>query len=145
MQNEYFSLWVGKWTSAIDWTAAVMGAHLSATLSSFSRSLSYTIPMTFDQARRLDVEALMLENDINKYFGQSVTYYFGEEYFSIRNEAYDDMLWVVLGWLESIQFISVHGQRHYSSRRETADTKRDWHAQQFIPAFAHRARVFYEA
>jgi hypothetical protein len=144
MQTEFFSLWLGKWTTAIDWTAAVMGTHLSATLSSFSRSLSYTMPGTFDRTRKLDVDAQMMENEINKYFGQSVAYYFGEEYFSIRNQAYDDMLWVVLGWLESIQFIAAHAERHYSANGDAADGRSAWHAQQFVPAFAHRARVFYK-
>ncbi|KAF2678918.1 glycoside hydrolase family 76 protein [Lentithecium fluviatile CBS 122367] len=144
MQTVYFSLWLGKWTTAIDWTAAVMGTHLSATLSSLSRSLSYTMPGTFDMTRKLDVEAQMVENEINKYFGQSTAYYFGEDYFGIRNQAYDDILWVVLGWLESIQFIQAHSRSHHPPKGEGVDGKGDWHAQQFIPAFAHRARVFYE-
>lgn len=144
MQQEYFSLWLGKWTTAIDWTAAVMGTFLSATLSSLSHSLPYTMPGTFDKSRKLDVEAQMVENEINKYFGQSIAYYFGEDHFAIRNQAYDDMLWVVLGWLESIQFINSHSKNHYPPSREAPDGKGEWHAQQFIPAFAHRARVFYE-
>jgi len=144
MQNEYFSLWLGKWTSAIDWTAAVMGTHLSATLSSFSHSLTYTMPRTFDQTRKLDVEAQIVENEINKYFAQSITYYFGEDYLSIRNQAYDDILWVVLGWLQSIQFITAHGESRYPPSGDAAHGKSNWHARQFIPAFAHRARVFYE-
>ena len=144
MQNSYFSLWLGKWTTAIDWTAAVTGTHLSAALSSFSRSLSYTMPGILDRVGKLDVKAQLLENEINKYFSQSITYYFGEEYFSIRNQAYDDMLWVVLGWLESVQFINGHTKRHHPRVSKTSDRVDEWHAQQFIPAFAHRARVFYE-
>jgi hypothetical protein len=46
-------------------------------------------------------------------------------------------VWVVLEWLESLQFIKSHANSHYASGDE-------WHAQQFTPAFAHRARVFYE-
>lgn len=144
MQTEYFSLWLGKWTTAIDWTAAVMGTYISATLSSLSHSLSYTMPGTFDKTRKLDVEAQMVENEINKYFGQSVAYYFGEDYFAIRNQAFDDMLWVVLGWLESIQFINAHAQTHYPPSTEAPGGEGKWHALQFIPPFAHRARVFYE-
>jgi hypothetical protein len=41
----------------------------------------------------------------------------------------------VLEWLESLQFITSHSESHYNGQ---------WHAQQFAPAFAHRARVFYE-
>lgn len=34
MQDQYFSVWLGKYTTAIDWTAAVMSTYVSATLSS---------------------------------------------------------------------------------------------------------------
>jgi hypothetical protein len=144
MQDEYFTLWLGKWTSAIDWTAAVMGTHLSAALYSLSHSLTYTMPGTFDKSRKLDVEAQMVENEVNKYFAQSTTYYFGEDYFAIRNQAYDDILWVVLGWLESIQFINAHSESHYPTTSERPMEESEWHGRQFTPAFAHRARVFYE-
>ncbi|KAJ4351814.1 uncharacterized protein N0V89_007158 [Didymosphaeria variabile] len=141
MQDQYFSLWLGKWTTAIDWTAAVVGTDLAATLSSLSRSLSYTVLGTFDKTQKLDVKAQMVESEINKYFGHLITYYFGQDYFSIRMQAYDDMLWVVLGWLEAIQLIKTHSERHYP---DNGNERGAWHAQQFIPAFAHRARVFYE-
>ncbi|KAL5418953.1 hypothetical protein PMIN03_000795 [Paraphaeosphaeria minitans] len=141
MQTQYFSLWLGKWATAIDWTAAVTGTHLAATLRSLSDSLSYTMPGTFDKNGKLDVEAQVVESEVNKYFGHLITYYFGQDYFAIRMEAFDDMLWVVLGWLEVIQLINTHSKKHYS---DDGHGKRAWHAQQFIPAFAHRARVFYE-
>ncbi|ORY06401.1 hypothetical protein BCR34DRAFT_604246 [Clohesyomyces aquaticus] len=144
MQNFYFSLWLGKWTTAIDWTAAVMGTHVSAALYSLSHSLPYTMPGTFDKDRKIDVEAQMIENEINKYFGHVITYYFGEDHFAIRNQAYDDMLWVVLGWLESIQFINGHSDMHYPASPDRAAGESDWHGKQFAPAFAHRARVFYD-
>ena len=140
MQKTYFSLWLGKYTTAIDWTAAVMATHVSATLASLSRSRSYTMPGTFDRSNKLDVEAQMIENEINKYFGQVLSYYFGEDHFAIRLQAYDDILWVVLGWLESIQSIESHSAEHYSLDPSIPE----WHAHQFIPAFAHRARIFYE-
>lgn len=144
MQSSYFSIWLGKYTTAIDWTAAVMSTHVSATLASLSRSLTYTMPGTFDKSKNLDVEAQMVENEINKYIGQIATYYFGEDHFAIRMQAYDDILWVVLGWLESILFIEGHSAGHYASSPQRGSTIPDWHARQFIPAFAHRARVFYE-
>jgi hypothetical protein len=143
MQDHYFAVWLGKYTTAIDWTAAVMSTYVSATLSTLSRSLSYTMPGTFDKSRKLDVEAQMVENEINKYFAQTTSYYFGEDHFAIRMQAFDDMLWVVLGWLESTQFIESHSVGHYKSSSGLGGGK-DWHASQFIPAFAHRARVFYE-
>ncbi|KAG9200060.1 hypothetical protein G6514_007657 [Epicoccum nigrum] len=98
------------------------------------------MPGTFDRSNKLDVEAQMIENEINKYFGQISSYYFGEDHFAIRMQAYDDILWVVLGWLESIQSIESHSAEHYL----LDPTIPDWHARQFIPAFAHRARIFYE-
>ncbi|KAF3035537.1 hypothetical protein E8E12_002174 [Didymella heteroderae] len=144
MQSSYFSIWLGKYTTAIDWTAAVMATHVSATLASLSRSLTYTMPGTFDKSKNLDVEAQMVENEINKYFGQITTYYFGEDHFAIRMQAYDDILWVVLGWLESIQFIEGHSADHYASGSDRESAVPGYHARQFIPAFAHRARIFYE-
>ena len=144
MQSSYFSIWLGKYTTAIDWTAAVMATHVSATLASLSRSLTYTMPGTFDKSKHLDVEAQMVENEINRYFGQLSTYYFGEDHFAIRMQAYDDILWVVLGWLESVQFIEGHSAGHYTSSSQRNAVIPEWHARQFIPAFAHRARIFYE-
>lgn len=119
MQEQYFSLWLGKWTTAIDWTAAVFCTYISATLSTLSN-----VTLTLDT-----------DNEINKYFAQTTAFYYGEEAFAIRMQAYDDMLWVVLEWLESVKFIRSHA----STGRHA-----EWHGRQFIPAFAHRARVFYE-
>jgi hypothetical protein len=141
MQDHYFAVWLGKYTTAIDWTAAVMNTYVSATLSSLSRSISYTMPGTFDKARKLDVESQLVENEINKYFSQITSYYFGEDHFAIRMQAFDDMLWVVLGWLEATRFIEGHSTEHYMPDDLGG---KEWHASQFIPAFAHRARVFYE-
>ncbi|KAF2439690.1 glycoside hydrolase family 76 protein [Karstenula rhodostoma CBS 690.94] len=141
MQDQYFSLWLGKWTTSIDWTAAVTGTHLAATLRSLSASFPYTMRGAFEKTRKPDVEAQMVESEINKYFGHLITYYFGQDYFAIRMQAFDDMLWVVLGWLEAIHLINTHSEKHYP---EGGHGKRAWHAHQFIPAFAHRARVFYE-
>lgn len=147
MQDEYFTLWLGKWTTAIDWTAAVMGTYLAATLSSLSQSVDYTVPGIFHKSSRLDGDAQMVENEVNKYFAQSISYYFGEDYFAIRMQAFDDMLWVVLGWLESIQFIESHSDTHYPASDLDGKTKgksADWYGSQFTPSFGHRARVFYE-
>jgi hypothetical protein len=141
MQDHYFSVWLGKYTTAIDWTAAVMSTYVSATLSSLSHSLSYTMPGTFDKSRKLDVEAQMVENEINKYFAQTTAYYFGEDAFAIRMQAFDDMLWVVLGWLQATDFIESHSVGHYTASNIG---EKKWHASQFVPAFAHRARIFYE-
>jgi hypothetical protein len=138
MQVQYFSLWLGKWSSAIDWTSAVLNTLVFSTLCSFSRSIDYGKATTGDGS---GIKAQMEEDEINMYFGQTTAAYYGEEAFSIRYQAYDDILWLVLEWLESIKFIELHSITH-----QTSDDKKRarWHAQQFVPAFSHRARVFYE-
>ena len=78
-----------------------------------------------------------------------MAYYFGEDAFAIRNQAYDDMLWVVLGWLESVKFIRSHSERHYCPipthhQDEKNSGPGPWQGAQFISAFAHRARIFYD-
>lgn len=45
------------------------------------------------------------------------------------------MLWVVLGWLESVKFIRSHCERSPAKL---------WHGHQFITPYAHQAHVFYE-
>ena len=41
MQTNHFQLWVGKWPDSIDWTGAVLGTYVSATLFSLSRAMPY--------------------------------------------------------------------------------------------------------
>jgi hypothetical protein len=147
MQSHFFELWQGTWPRAIDWTAAVMGTHVSATLSTFTKSLDYTVPYTTAAgADALNAEAQAHENFINRYLTQLTSFYFGENAFSLRMQAYDDMLWVVLGWLESVKLIGLHMDRHYTpiSSSATAHNSSTWYAAQFIPSFAHRARLFYD-
>lgn len=122
MQSHFYELWIGTWPSAIDWTAAVINTHVSALLGTVSRA---DPAETQHDTRFSEV--------VHRYFSHNIAYYFGENAFQIRNEAYDDMLWVVLGWLETIRFIN--------DRNETDSS---WHGTQFVPAFAHRARIFYD-
>ena len=147
MQSHFFELWQGTWPRAIDWTAAVMGTHISATLATYTKSLDYVVPYTAaGGAGSLDAEAQWRENLINRYLTQLTSFYFAENAFSLRAQAYDDMLWVVLGWLESVKLISLHMDRHYNHLSSSAGVYNSstWYAAQFIPPFAHRARVFYE-
>lgn len=145
MQSHYFRIWPGIWPTAIDWTAAVMGTQVSATLFAITDSLGHKTQdedcIDFQQSRRH-------ENIINQYFTQIASFYHGENAFSLRTQAYDDMLWVVLGWLESVKFIHRHSELHYTSRHPTSASEGAntsiWYAQQFTPQFAHRARVFYD-
>ncbi|CAD6568596.1 MAG: hypothetical protein ASARMPREDX12_001589 [Alectoria sarmentosa] len=137
MENHFFAVSHGTWPQAIDWTAAVMGTQVSATLSamtSYAQKLESSSPLPADEARDH-------ENLINRYFTQITSFYFGENAFALRTQAYDDMLWVVLGWLETIKFIKLHSSLHYTS---SYDNNATWYATQFIPQYAHRARLFYD-
>lgn len=150
MQEHFFEVWQATWPRAIDWTAAVMGTHISATLSSISdfkadhfKGMDY-----YDNSKR-SVARRNRENLINKYFTQITSFYFGENAFSLRTQAFDDMLWVVLGWLESIKFINLHSQRGHKTTKDVGALKghpktSNWYGRQFIPQFAHRARLFYD-
>ncbi|KAF2093711.1 Six-hairpin glycosidase [Rhizodiscina lignyota] len=153
MQTRYFELWLGTWPESIDWTGAVMGTYISAALNSLTRSLGYSLPATSPQSfEDLHIKAVAekwrIENEINRYFTHGIGYYFGENAFAIRMQAFDDMLWVVLGWLEAIKFVQVHAQTHYDWEnlgQETEERGSDrWYGEQFLPAFAHRARIFYD-
>lgn len=64
------------------------------------------------------------------------------------------MLWVVLGWIEAVKFVREHADRHYlrdgavdasrpPSRLRKALESKPWHGKQWVPAFAHRARIFW--
>lgn len=56
------------------------------------------------------------------------------------------MLWVVLGWLESVKFIKSHSDRQ-NPENDTGDSRgrpKLWHGHQFVKTFAHRAHVFYD-
>lgn len=120
MQCRFYELWIGTWPTSIDWTGAVVNTGVSAALETIAKASNATDGDHYSET-------------IDKYFSHNIAYYFGEDAFSIRNEAYDDILWVVLGWLESIRFIEY---RNY--------TKSSWHGTQFIPAFSHRARLFWD-
>lgn len=137
MESHFFTVALGTWPQAIDWTAAVMGTQVSATLSamtSYAQPLKSSSPLSIDEARDH-------ENLINRYFTQITSFYFGENAFALRTQAYDDMLWVVLGWLEAIKFIKLHSSLHYTS---SYDDNATWYASQFVPQYAHRARLFYD-
>ncbi|KAL8964780.1 MAG: hypothetical protein Q9183_004222 [Haloplaca sp. 2 TL-2023] len=147
MQSHFYTIWQGQWPSAIDWTAAVMGTQVSATLAAISETWRYR---QRPHHRRSSVDQER-ENMINRYFTQITSFYFGENAFSLRTQAYDDMLWVVLGWLESIKFINMHSDLHYLRADDVSEPAQAqqrnttlWYAQQFIPQFAHRARLFYD-
>ncbi|KAI1205419.1 glycoside hydrolase family 76 protein [Annulohypoxylon truncatum] len=154
MQTDYFAPWLGTWPEAIDWTAAVMGTHVSGAVRSLSEAIFH-----FNSEWESFVDWKLQTNLVDKYFAQITAYYFGQDAFAIRNEAYDDILWVVLGWLETIQLVNVHSDLHFKSDFEDKVStpevdsfprlsyiflNQTYHGNTWIPAFAHRARVFWE-
>ncbi|OJJ51280.1 hypothetical protein ASPZODRAFT_127332 [Penicilliopsis zonata CBS 506.65] len=153
MQDEYFVLWQGSWPTSIDWTAAVLGTHVSATLASLT-ALSGQLggEQTLGKlglVAWMDQHNLVFENLVNHFFDQTTAFYFGENAFSLRNQAFDDMLWVVLGWLENIKFQDLHSELRYSRQQNNGTVGSEgrgghWHGTQFRVPAAHRARVFYE-
>jgi len=141
MQEEYFEVWQGIWPTGIDWTSAVLGTQISAALSALSKSFAYTATAESNISSAEKTH----ENIINRYFSQLVASYFGQDHFRLRNEAYDDMLWVVLGWLESIKFIELHSELHYKDSLDGNCSKHcSWYGKQWVPSFAHRARIFWD-
>ncbi|KAJ5163281.1 uncharacterized protein N7500_005111 [Penicillium coprophilum] len=138
MQDRYFVLWQGTWPTSIDWTAAVLGTHVSAVLSSLT-SGPLDIP---DKDGMQGLSFFRLENTVNRFFSHISAFYFGENAFSLRNQAYDDMLWVVLGWLENIKFQNLHSDLHYVTSNSSSEEL--WYGTQFQNSAAHRARIFYE-
>lgn len=139
MQDRFFEVWLGQWSTTIDWTGAVVGTYLSACISSILHA-QHALPDIFSSLDNSHKEKIN-ESSMDKYFSQVVSYYFGENAFDIRNEAYDDMLWVVLGWLESLKFIKLRSNYAQSANTKLSQT---WWGEQFSPAFAHRAHVFYD-
>lgn len=154
MQEAYFQPWVGTWPSAIDWTAAVLGTHIAATLETLHRSLEIAASRGIEISEGWSAT----ENTISLYFSQLIGFYFGQNIFALRQEAYDDMLWVVLGWLDATKFIDGYsstpsrppfgfgvgdGNGGVEFPTETL-RNRTWHGTLWAPAFAHRARIFWE-
>ncbi|AEO53108.1 glycoside hydrolase family 76 protein [Thermothelomyces thermophilus ATCC 42464] len=143
LQETYFERWLGTWPDGIDWTRAVMGTHVAATLRTISDELRLSEPTQ-------DAGCVTRKEDVvGGYFADVIAYYFAEDTFAIRNQAYDDMLWVVLAWLESIRFIDEHSRVVASGSSCSTESgawpgAETWYGSRWIPAFAHRARIFWE-
>lgn len=148
MQDQFFQPWLGTWPTSIDWTGAVMGTHVAGALHSISDVL-----MLMDSGASGVEDWRLKENLLDTYFAQIVSYHFGQNALEIRGEAFDDILWVVLGWLEAVEFVNAHTGLYYV--RQTLDSAPDpdistilqgqtWYGNQWIPSFAHRARIFWD-
>ncbi|ELR05334.1 hypothetical protein GMDG_07317 [Pseudogymnoascus destructans 20631-21] len=79
------------------------------------------------------------ESLINRFMSHLMGFYFGQDALTLRSEAYDDMLWVVLEWLEAIKFVDSH-----STELLYAQGLPSWYGEEWIPGFAHRARIFWD-
>ncbi|KAI1809880.1 glycosyl hydrolase family 76-domain-containing protein [Poronia punctata] len=148
-QSEFFAPNLGTWPDAIDWTAAVIGTHISGAARTISEDLG-SEETPFQDWRSA-------ANFVDNYFTETVAYYFGQDALAIKDQAYDDILWVVLGWLETIKFVDTHNKLHYSTtdgRNESEATSvvldgpeslplEPYHGTIWIPTFSHRARIFW--
>ncbi|KAI1761231.1 glycoside hydrolase family 76 protein [Hypoxylon sp. FL1150] len=146
MQTAYFAPWLGTWPDAIDWTAAVTGTHVSGATRTLSEAVRW-----INRDRKGPVDWRLKANLVEKYFTQVTASYFGQDAFAIRNEAYDDILWVVLGWLEAIQLVNEHTDLHFSEEATGQEAEnvveffsQTYHGNTWVPAFSHRARIFWE-
>ncbi|KAF6827687.1 glycosyl hydrolase [Colletotrichum musicola] len=146
MQHDFFVADQGTWPEAIDWTAAVMETMLSGALTSLTEALA-----VLDIGGNADKVAK--RNLVDTFFTQLVASYFGQDDVAIRHQAFDDILWVVLGWIEGLRFIDIHTELFYprpglneSATPGLGDALQNgpWHGQYWIPSFAHRARIFWD-
>ncbi|KAG5973293.1 hypothetical protein E4U55_000597 [Claviceps digitariae] len=145
LQNSYFDAVNGTWPQSIDWTGAVVETVISGTLSTLSKSLD-SLEHVHDWNQK--------EQLISSLFAQVTHYFFGQNTVAILDEAYDDVLWVVLGWLEAIKFIRLHSTLHYPTRAQdclsvpttlnAAIETMSWHGNHWVCTFANRARAFWD-
>ncbi|KAG7132401.1 Mannan endo-1 like protein [Verticillium longisporum] len=147
MQSDFFMPAQGTWPEAIDWTVAVMETMLSGMLTTLSQAFS-----AIDFLRKDDKGSE--RNLIDSYFTQLVASYFGQDDVAIRHQAYDDILWVALGWVDAMKFVHVHSTLHYPPRDPSSIVNEDlgdalrkspWYGHFWVPAFAHRARIFWDS
>ncbi|KAG6033273.1 hypothetical protein E4U41_006956 [Claviceps citrina] len=145
LQNTYLDPLRGTWPTSIDWTGAVVETILSGTLITLSRSLEL-VDRGHDRSQK--------EQLISSIFAQVTHSFFGQNAVAILDEAYDDVLWVVLGWLEAIKFVRLHSTLHHPKRGQhclsvpaTLDSAlrtMSWHGNHWVCAFADRARAFWD-
>ncbi|KAM3566806.1 hypothetical protein ARSEF4850_000224 [Beauveria asiatica] len=144
LQNDYFKQAHKTWPDAIDWTAAVIQTIVSSTMSTLTQSLDAAVPgQNWEQK----------ENLVSFLHEQIVSSFFGQRANEILTQAYDDVLWVVLGWIEAIKFRRLHEDLHYpqggfSDKSIPEDITQavktmTWHGQFWVDSFAHRANDFW--
>ncbi|PWI72856.1 glycosyl hydrolase [Purpureocillium lilacinum] len=141
LQNDYFDANNGTWPTAIEWTSAVVGTVVSGMLSTMTQAIS-------------EEHWKQKENLIASVFAQVSHSFFGQEAEDIKTQAYDDILWVVLGWLETIKFVRLHAQLHYPGTEQacnhipeeirTALRRTSWQGYNYLCTFSDRSREFWD-
>jgi hypothetical protein len=111
LQTRFFNSTSGTWPSGIDWTRAVLGTHLAASTSTLTKPNIELADALFDEL---------------------VLFFHGQDVASLETQAYDDILWVSLNWLEAVQAID-----HRLSLGV-------YYGSQWRQAFASRAKEFWE-
>lgn len=125
MQSPTF--WNGTyWPATIQW----IGAFLNTLVAASDRSLANTLE---DYNESAHTSPTSIHAEIQKYFSDIEAYYSAEDVIQIFGAAYDDAQWVVLEWLEAINFINQYAAAYAPSSLGQADLAR----------FAHRAHIFY--
>ncbi|KAM0258488.1 hypothetical protein ACHAQJ_003827 [Trichoderma viride] len=149
LQNQYYQIGRNTWPSAIDWTAAVTETVVSGMLSTLTRSLDSVVPGVTPSVREAH------ENLISSIYDQIVGYHFEQDIVAIRDQAFDDILWVVLGWIEAMNFVQSHDSLHFpkAEHNPNATVPTDihvalaslpWRGHFWIPSFQGRAKSFWQ-
>ncbi|KAF3913887.1 hypothetical protein ABW21_db0204206 [Orbilia brochopaga] len=120
LQITFFSPETEDYPNAIDWTAAVTATHAITALHSVLLS-----PLPHNTTAHI----------IDVYFPDIVGFYHSQNVGSLIFQAYDDMLWVVLGWLAAVRFLDAY--------RLFLPADYNWVYYSWRKDFAFRAREFY--
>ncbi|KAL7945173.1 glycoside hydrolase family 76 protein [Trichoderma barbatum] len=148
LQNEYYQIERSTWPSAIDWTAAVTETVVSGMLSTLTKSLDLIVPGITPSIREAQ------ENLLSSVYDQVIGYHFAQDIVAIRDQAFDDILWVVLGWIEAINFARSHDSIRFpeADHSPNASIPTDihaalaslpWRGRLWIPSFQSRAKSFW--
>ena len=79
LQKNYFDIDYGTWTTAIDWTAAVVGTVVAGMLSTLSTSLT-----EYDIGGVADFKGI--ETIVSTYYSQVIMSYFNQDVLAIRGQ-----------------------------------------------------------
>ncbi|KAL7961113.1 glycoside hydrolase family 76 protein [Trichoderma compactum] len=148
LQNEYYQIGRSTWPSAIDWTAAVTETVVSGMLSTLTKSIDLIVPGITPGIREAQ------ENLISSVYDQIIGYHFAQDIVAIRDQAFDDILWVVLGWIEAVSFARSHDGIRFPEAEHSPNTSfptdihaalalLPWRGHLWIPSFQSRAKSFW--